>query len=228
MKNYRLLLFCMLSSLLISLYSCAAMNKRAARAFSEGKELAPFDAIIVPGVPFDGRSWDSTMKLRVLWSYILYKSGYTKNIIYSGSAVYTPYKEAIIMGLYGQELGVPKENIFYDTIARHSTENIFYSYLLAQKLGFKSIALCTDVFQAKLLRRFTRKRFSSPIYHLPAVSDSMFSYYHLNPAIDPTPARAGSGWISIKDQESFFKRLRGTMGKDIDWSAFPDRKVGPL
>lgn len=70
-----------------------------------------------------------------------------KNIIYSGGAVYSPYKESVIMGLFGQKLGIPSKNTFYDTLARHSTENVYYSYLLAKEIGFKSIALGADPFQ---------------------------------------------------------------------------------
>src|SRR5438067_574875 len=61
-----------------------------------------FDAIIVPGVPFENGRWSQTMKSRVGWSYYLYRKGIAKNIIYSGAAVYSPYVEARIMALYGE------------------------------------------------------------------------------------------------------------------------------
>lgn len=218
----------MLLSGIISLFSCITPRKGPARAYRNAKELAPFDAVIIPGIPYNGTNWDSVMKARVLWSWILYKNGYTKNVIYSGAAVYTPYQEAIVMGLYGEQLGIPKEHIFYDTIARHSTENVFYSYLLAQKLGFKSLALATDPFQSFLLRSFTRKRFDSPIYHLPFVIDSLAVYNGINPVINPDTAKIKTGWSSIKEQESLRTRLRGTLGKTIDWKPYPNRKVGAL
>lgn len=176
-----------------------------------------FDAIIVPGVPFRNAAWDSTMKARVLWSYILYKNGYTRNIIYSGSAVYSPYYEAKIMGLYAQQLGIPARHIFYDTAAEHSTENVFYSYELARKQGFKSIGLATDPGQSSLLKWFTtRRRFGTKIYHIPFVVDSLEAYNHLDPAIDPSSAYK-EGFRSIMLRESFWKRLKGTMGKNIHW-----------
>jgi len=189
--------------------------------------MKAFDAVIVPGIPFKNGRWDSIMKARVLWSYILYKNGYVKNIIYSGGAVYSPYKEAIIMGLYGQALGIPKEHIFYDTNARHSTENVYYSYLIAKEQGFKSLALATDPFQSFMLRGFTRRRFGSPIYHIPFVIDSLRAYANVNPIIDPRPAAVGN-FVSITAQEGMMKRFKGTMGKEINWAKHEGKRLDPL
>src|SRR5205823_671294 len=66
---------------------CATARKGPRNAYAKAAGIKPFDAIIVPGVPYYGRGWDSVMKSRVLWSYILYRNGYAKNIIYSGAAV---------------------------------------------------------------------------------------------------------------------------------------------
>ncbi len=183
--------------------------------------------MIIPGVPFNGKNWDSVMKARVLWSYVLYRNGYAKNIIYSGTAVYTPYCEARVMGLYGKALGIPGKHIFYDTIAKHSTENVYYSYLLAKKNGFKSIALATDPFQSFMLRGFTRKRFGSPIYHIPFIVDSLSAYNGLNPVINPSAARV-ENWSSIKEKQSFSTRLNGTLGRSINWKNHKGGKVEPL
>lgn len=222
--------------LLILAVCCTAcqpgiMSKRAIRKSytrAEQQKLVPFDAVIIPGVPYFKGGWDTMMKQRVLWSWILYKNGYVRNIIYSGGAVYTRYCEARIMGLYGQALGIPKERIFFDTMARHSTENIYYSYLLAKKQSFKSIAVATDPGQSRLLRSFTRKRFSTPIYHLPCNPDSVRHYGALNPLIDPGTARVDGEWQSIMQQESFWQRFRGTLGRGIDFSKHPGGKVEAL
>lgn len=69
--------------------------------------------------------------------------------MYSGSSAYSPYYEGEIMALYAIAIGIPKENVFTETRAEHSTENLFYVYLKAKKLGFTHIALATDPFQAK-------------------------------------------------------------------------------
>ena len=212
---------------LILFISCVTSKKGAQRDLAAIEGIKPIDAVIVPGIPFNNGAWDSVMKGRVLWSYILYKNGYTRNVIYSGSAVYSGYYEGIIMGLYAEQLGIPREHIFYETRARHSTENVYYSYLLAQKQGFKSIGLATDPFQSSMLRSFTRRRFTTRIWHLPMNTDSLKVYKHLNPHIDPSSARADS-FTSITVKESFWKRIKGTMGKDIDWRQYKDGVVPPL
>lgn len=208
-------------------FGCITPRKGPQRRLTMAKDFKPFDAIIVPGIPFKRGSWDSVMKARVIWAWVLYKDGYTKNVIFSGAAVYSPYKESVIMGLYAQQLGIPAAHIFYDTLAKHSTENVYYSYLLAQKLGFKSLALATDPFQSFLLRGFTRRRFGSPIYHLPFVVDTLKAYAYLNPKINPQKAEVNH-FVSITQEESFFKRFRGTMGKDIDWNKHEEKMLGPL
>lgn len=212
---------------LAQLAGCISSTKVPLRDLARASAVKPFDAIIVPGVPFKNGNWDSVMKARVLWSYYLYRHGFAKNIIYSGAAVYSPYYESKIMGLYAEQLGIPKAHIFYETQAMHSTENIYYAYLLAMQQGFKSIAFATDPFQSSLLRKFTRKRFETQIYHLPFITDTVNALNHLNPAIDPSSAKA-EHFTSITEKESFWKRLRGTMGKDIDWSQYEDGKVPKL
>lgn len=186
-----------------------------------------FDAIIVPGVPFNNGSWDSTMKARVLWSYYLYKKGIARNVIYSGAAVYSPYIEAKIMGLYAEQLGIPSAHIFSDTLAEHSTENVYYSYLLARQLGFKSIALATDPFQARMLRSFIRKRFATEIVILPFVQEKLKDLNHLNPEIDPRSAYVDA-FVPITERQGFWKRLRGTLGKHLEWEQQSPRKMKEL
>ena len=117
----------------------------------------PVDAIIVPGVQYNGLKWNTVMKWRVYWSVYLYKKGLAKNIIYSGSAVYSPYTEATIMSLYAEKMGVPKEHIFLETKAEHTTENLYYSYQLAKENGFSSIAFATDPFQTNMIAPYVKK-----------------------------------------------------------------------
>lgn len=229
MKRRNLFIFCALAVLVFSVcqIGCITPRRGPQRALAHAAKMKAFDAIIVPGIPFKDGHWDSVMKFRVLWSYILYKNGYTKNIIYSGGAVYSPYKEAIIMGLYAQALGVPAKHIFYDTNAQHSTENIYYSYLIAREKGFKTLALATDPFQSFMLRGFTRRRFATPIYHIPFVIDSLETYAGLNPTINPSSAKV-QNFVSITEKQTMRKRLQGTMGKDIDWSQYEGKRLAPL
>lgn len=194
-----------------SCYTLKSPRKTYQGLIEEGQR---FDAIIVPGVPFEGDTWSPTMRFRVLWSYLLYKNGYARNIIYSGGAVYSPYYEARIMGLYARQLGIPEEHIFYDTLAEHSTENVYYSYELARKLGFKTIALATGYDQAILLKSFVRKRFATPIAILPIVEDMVNNATVGALTIDPSSAYKAD-FISIMERETAWERLGGTIGKKV-------------
>jgi len=216
-----------LLALVLSVTGCVTL-RNPGRTYREAVARGRcFDAIIVPGIPFDGAAWSNTMKARVLWSYILYRKGIAKNVIYSGGAVYSPYVEARIMGLYACKLGIPPERIFYDTLAEHSTENVFYSYELARRLGFKSIALATGYNQAILLKGFVRKRFLTRIGILPIYEELLEEYSHLDPVIDPSPARK-EDFRSITERESFLERFRGTIGKRIPWKNGGKRRAEPL
>ena len=180
-----------------------------------------FDIIVVPGVPFENEKWSRTMKGRVYWSKYLYEQGIAKNIMYSGSSVYSPYYEGEIMALYAEAIGIPKEHIFTEIKAEHSTENIYYSYKKARKLGFKTIALASDVFQTKTLRSFTRKKVSPEVALIPMVVDTLkkINPEMADPVIDYQKA-FNKDFISIKKREGLWKRLRGTSGKNIDWKAY--------
>jgi len=201
--------------LMTFLSGCMLFGPSTAKTTHTSLAHAPFDAIIVPGVPYDGAHWSETMMARVKWSKYLYDKGYAKNIIYSGSAVYTPYVEADIMALYAQSMGIPEEHIFSETRAEHSTENVYYSYRLAKEHGFHHLALATDPFQAKSMRRFIKK-FDFPVLLLPFLSDTLEKQDLSEPTIEPGSAKKES-FVSIVERESFFKRLKGTFGQNIRW-----------
>lgn len=189
------------------------MNK----TFLEGMEHQPYDVIIVPGVPYDGKSWSDIMKIRVHWSNYLFKKGYTKNIIYSGSAVYTPYVEAKVMALYGQAFGIPTDNIFTEERAEHSTENVYYSYKIAKENGFSNIALATDIFQTNQLRSFIKDH-NLDVKLLPIVFDTLALIDRYEPEINPSSAMVDTAtFVSLTERESFFKRFRGTLGRNINF-----------
>ncbi|MFT3901925.1 MAG: YdcF family protein [Niabella sp.] len=204
--------------------SCVSYRKRPQKLYHKVVANAQiFDAGIVPGIGFYNNQWDTVMKGRVLWATALYKQGIIRNIIFSGGAVYTPYYEAKIMGLYARELGVPGEHIFYETKAEHSTENIFYAYQIARQQGFKSIALVTDPFQSSMLKRFTKKHFKTTIVHLPFLVDTLKRYNHLEPVINPASTYM-ENFKSIEEREGRWRRLRGTLGAFIPWESRSKRE----
>ncbi|GIV32919.1 MAG: hypothetical protein KatS3mg031_0454 [Chitinophagales bacterium] len=209
---------------------CTYSNKAMHRLYAQARERAlqgdTLDAIIVPGVPFEKGSWSKIMKARVYWSKFLYDRGITKNIIYSGSAVYTPYIEAEIMALYAQDLGIPEKHIFKETKAEHSTENIYYSYKLAHQLGLKKIGLASDPFQTKMLRGFARRKLSQDIRFIPIVFDSLFTIMPFkNPEINYQQAYV-QDFVPLTERQTSWQRFRGTLGKHIDRHAYEEEIGG--
>ena len=196
---------------IIGIASCGSTRT----AFEKAKPSMPFDAVIVPGVPYD-TAWSDIMKLRVLWSVHLYKTGVIKNIIFSGSAVYTPYVESRIMAEYAKKLGVPHEHIFTEEQAEHSTENIFYSYYMAKDLGFQNIAVATDPFQSKMVKSFGKRK-KLDLAYVPTIFDTVHAYFpEVQLTIDPTYAEV-ENFVALPEREGFWKRFAGTMGKNLKY-----------
>ena len=207
-------------SILLVLNSCAFSSKVCKRLLKKSMKES-YEIVVIPGVPFENGQWSPTMKERVCWSKYLYDKGIAKNVMYSGSAVYSPYIEAEIMALYAEKIGIRKENIFTETLAEHSTENIYYSYKKARKLGFNRIALASDPFQTKMLRRFTRKIVNAEVGLIPIVSDTLkvMESKITDPEIDYQKAFV-MDFTPLRDRENFLKRLKGTRGLDMDTSAY--------
>lgn len=184
-----------------------------------------YDVAIVPGYPFDGQEWDRLIKARILWAYTLYKNGIIKNIIFSGGAVHTPYVEAAYMRRYAIALGIPESNIFIETQAQHSTENIFYSYEMARSLGFKSIALVTDPLQSYLTTSFTHRRFKTLIQHIPFVMDTLRNMDSINTQIDTLDLKVAD-FKALKERKTRWQSMKGTMGRNIPWNG--QKRCPPL
>lgn len=209
-----------LSAIVILLNSCSFSAKTTERYYKKALTQS-YDMIAVPGVPFTEAGWDSTMKARVYWAKHLYDKGIAQNIMFSGSSVSSPYFEGEIMALYAIALGIPGEHVFSEIKAQHSTENLYYVYLKSKKMGLTHIALATDPFQAKQLKKFATKRIGEDVGIIPIVFDTLrkMQSFMVNPQIDYRQAY-DSNFISLKSKESFWKRLRGTMGKNINYNAY--------
>jgi uncharacterized SAM-binding protein YcdF (DUF218 family) len=209
---------------ILTLFSCSFSSKATKRLYQQALERKPYDAIIVPGAPFENGQWSQVMKGRIYWSKFLFDHGIALNIIYSGAAVYSPYVEGEIMAQYALALGIPKEHVYSETHAEHSTENVYYGYKLARKLGFKTIALASDPFQTRLLRKFTRKRVNADIGLIPMVEDSLLAMEpQMKDPIINTEGAYRKDFVSIKKREGFWKRWRGTFGKNLDSTVYNKR-----
>jgi uncharacterized SAM-binding protein YcdF (DUF218 family) len=202
------------------LSGCSFTSKTSGRLLKESAKT-PYEIIVVPGVPFEKGQWSQVMKARVYWAKYLYDKGITKNIMFSGAAVYSPYYEGKIMALYAEAIGIPRENIYSETRAEHSTENIYYSWKKARKLGFTRIALASDPFQTKMLGKFTRKKLSADIGLIPFITDTLKSIEPnmTDPIIDYQQAFE-KDFVPLTKRQGFWKRFRGTMGKNVDVKAY--------
>jgi uncharacterized SAM-binding protein YcdF (DUF218 family) len=202
------------------LNSCAFSSKTC-RYLLEESQKKQYDVVVVPGVPFENGRWSNIMKERIYWSKYLFDKGIAKNIMYSGSAVYSPYREGEIMALYAEKIGIPKENIYTETRAEHSTENIYYSWRKARKLGFYRIALASDPVQTKMLRPYIRKVMHTEIGLIPWVVDTLRSMepFMTEPKIDYQKALVDH-FTALPKRENFLKRFRGTKGLQIDTTAY--------
>lgn len=183
------------------------------QTYSEAKNEEPYDVIIVPGVPYQYGSLSNIMKMRVFWAKHLYDNGYTKNIIFSGSSVYSPYVEGVVMKIMADSLGIPSDHTFAETKAEHSTENLYYSWKMAKELGFKNIALATDPFQNNMLKSFCEK-YCDDVKTIPVVFGMMDFKSISLPKIDSRTAYV-KDFISITKRENFWQRMKGTRGKRV-------------
>ncbi len=212
--------------LLILITSISCKIRKPKKYFNKVKEQKKhYDAIIVPGVPFleESGKWSDIMKLRVKWAKFIWDKGYTDNIIFSGGAVYNKYSECKIMKLYAIETGIPAKNIYLDSTAEHSTENVYYSSCIALKNNWTKLALVTDPYQTKMLKRFLKKMKRKKgliIDIIPSVYEYLTPSENDNYTIDSKKA-ISSNFIDIINTQSKIHRLKGTLGKNIDWNYCP-------
>lgn len=211
----------LLLALALILTHCSFSNY-AEKSYSRAKKEKPYDVVIVPGVPYEKSSTSSVMTLRLYWAKHLYDSGFTKNIIFSGSSVYTHFVEGMIMKIMADSLGIPSDHTFFETKAEHSTENVYFSWKMAKAKGFEKIALATDPYQAGMLRRFMRL-YCPGIKSVPIVFRLLDIDDRSIPKIDTTAAYVDN-FVSIMKRESFWERFQGTMGKRVREDAKEARK----
>ena len=191
--------------------------KYATKIYEKEKQNKPYDVVIVPGVPYNDTSGlGQIFAARILWAKYLYDSGFTKNIIFSGAAVGSPYYEGAVMKIIADSMGVPANHTFAEIKAEHSTENAYYGWLMAKQMGYTKIALATDPFQTKMLKGFLKKRCGNmpkiPVV-FPKIDPQKNRTFTL-PRIDPSSAFV-KDFVPLAQRESFWERFRGTRGKHI-------------
>ncbi len=193
---------------LVFISSCN-VRKIAQRTYAAHISKAPYDVVIVPGIAFDTTTQlKNGFNARIIWAQKLYDQGITKNIIFSGAACYSPYTEGEVMRLTAIAMGIPGKNVFSETKAEHGKENVYYSWLLAKKLGFEKIALAADPYQAFFLEGFIQTNMNE-MGILPMAVDSIKSYNKPVPRINATSAYVPN-FIPLNKRESFRTRVKHT------------------
>lgn len=188
---------------------------RGQQKVAKAQRKGGYDAIIIPGVPYEDASVSTLLRMRVLWAAWLYQQGLARHIIFSGAAVYTPYVEAEVMAAMGRKAGIPEEKIFLETQAEHSTENLVLGYRLAQSYGFSKVALASDPVQTWMLYELSDNFGVFDVDFLPLVPARIRPGFDtLNLDIRPAPV-SPARFVPLPQRKTFWERLRGTMGKEI-------------
>jgi len=218
-RNYKRLFLKWVSALVIvpiilSLAFVLYIHFSSKRYVEISSEKAPFDVAIVPGVPYDGVAWSKIMRLRVLWAKHLFDTGKVKNLIFSGSAVYTPYVESEVMAAYAKALNIPDSVIFMEKRAEHSTENMYFSLKMADSLDFETIVVTTDAAQSKLLSSFESIH-ENRVDFWPVRYGDRSKIEWSDPAVDCSDLRI-SNFEALPDREDFFTRFQGTLGRRVE------------
>jgi uncharacterized SAM-binding protein YcdF (DUF218 family) len=189
--------------------SACNVRKIARRIYATHISNAPYDAVIIPGMPYDSTTQQTKgFNARIVWAKKLYDAGVAKNIIFSGAACYSPYVEAEVMKLIAIEMGLPKEHLYTETKAEHSKENVYFGWLLAQKLGFKKVALASDPYQSFFLEGFIQANVPQ-MGIIPIDVDSLKKYYIPLPKADLSSAYV-KDFIPLNKRESFGTRIKHT------------------
>jgi hypothetical protein len=182
-------------------------------ALAKDRTEKTYDAIIIPGYPFDpDGEMNAIYKMRLLWASELYSKGIAKHIIVSGSAVHSPYVESKIFALYLEEMGVDPKHLIIEDRAEHSLENVFYSLELAKARGFEKVAVATDLFQSGMIQILGRKH-DLKVDYLPANIGFIISkkWNSFDGTIDYCQAYVDD-FIPLKERESKKERMHGTRG----------------
>jgi uncharacterized SAM-binding protein YcdF (DUF218 family) len=180
------------------------------KCFGDALREKPYDIVIVPGFPSDSGKINTTLSERILWADYLYKNGIANQILFSGSAVYTPFIEGEIMRLFALQLGIDENEIKVETKALHSTENLYYGFKMASESGYEKIAFATHPAQSSFLKQFRRK-FNLDLDFIPIVADSIKNIKYSFQSIYLSKIFV-EDFIPLNERQGLFKKLRGTRG----------------
>lgn len=213
-------------ALLLLLGSCREFYKSfyadPVKCYNNALSKKPYDVIIVPGFPYGSADSLKLIEERVSWAVYLYEQGFTKRVIFSGAAVYTPYTEAKVMALFAARVGVKPADIMLETKAEHTAENIYNSYVMAHDSGLTKIAFATQANQASFMKRFCR-HWKLNIDMLPVNDSIYFTKYQFDTV--KVSSLYVPDFIPITKRKSAIRRLRETRGLNVKRAIRKKRKT---
>jgi hypothetical protein len=170
----------------------------------------PFDAVVIPGCPCeeDGRLSRCQMG-QAGNAALLWRDGWTRNFIVSGSDVHTPYVEAEAIAQAMTALGVPPAHIVLERDALHSDENVYYSVLLAKRGGFERLAVTSFGSVAGSLCRFM-VRFGHDCSAIPIDTEALEKFLKpREPTLRALRATQVQKWEPLGEREARIAKING-------------------
>ncbi len=190
------------------------MKRNARLIYAQYAIEGPYDAIIIPGLPYEPGKQNTLYKARMLWAKALYNKGMARNIIFSGGAVHTCWQEGTVMKIIADSMGIPAEHTFAELRAEHSNQNVFYGYKMARQLGFTKVAVATDQFQDFFLSSYITNNLPQ-VARLPLSVDSFPAYNKMQlPHVDVTCARVDN-FIPLSQRKSRWERWKTSNSSEI-------------
>ena len=181
----------------------------------------PFDAIVVPGCPCedDGRLSRCQMG-QAGNAALLWRDGWTRNFIVSGSDVHTPYVEAEAIAMAMTALGVPPAHIVLERDALHSDENIYYSVMLAKRGGFERLAVTSFGSVAGGLCRFMVK-FGHECSAIPRDRAALEKFLKPQESmLRALRATRVQSWEPLEERQARIAKVNG-YGRPPSWVLYP-------
>lgn len=181
----------------------------------------PYDAVVVPGCPSEDDGSPSYCQLgRAGHAALLWRHGWAKAFIVSGADVHTPYFEADAIAEAMEVLGVPAENIYLERSALHTDENVYYSLLIAKKLGFARLGVASNFLAAgwtcKMMAAWGRScgAFEMDVSELQAFMPPYEAKLH------SLRAKKSESWVDIDEREER-RYLQTGRGRLPSWLLYP-------
>ena len=147
-------LFCIVLIILTQVYRYLKLFKYPKKCKNKTKK----DCVIVCGYPANNDGTISEiLKSRVDEGISLYKDGYVKHMIMSGTNAHNEYVEAIVMKEYAISQDIKEEDILLETKAKSTYHNMLYSKDIVEEYNIKTCYVITNSWHLRKADYYSRK-----------------------------------------------------------------------